>query len=246
MRGVVSSHSRTPPSMAIWLLIWTVGLATWGCSDEASVGMADCGHLDVEGPRRVCVHQQAAWEVATVPPREATLSFMVSPRAAGAEQPRLTSTGLGESRLAWSPVSEDVRPLQSAAFEISILAEDEVGCRLEAVFPVEVEAQGRLRFGLPRGRDLTLDLSEEGNQCLSLQVDVIVEGCGVSGIGLAASSLPEGATFVLYADGRRGVLEWCPTQAQLDVSLSYSFTFHASANEGLITATKEFSVVFVR
>lgn len=165
-------------------------------------------------------------------------------------RPRLVQVAPGEARFSWTPGIADAGEGEMT-YAVTFRVSDGRGGEDSTQISLRVVDEGvghgvGLRFVEPPGAGMAVDLAT--SPCVdNLRVEVKADNIPDDEVVLEmAAPVPEGATLTPQSNAKVKLFNWCPTDAQLDASLSHSVTFVArrAGQDGAVT--KRFLVRFKR
>ncbi len=168
-------------------------------------------------------------------------------------RPALTRISNNEALFTWTPGVADAGGESHRDYALTFTVTDEDGDSDGRTIQIRVINDGGaahstvLRFTEPAGAGMALDLSRA--ECVSdLRVKVKADQVRDEDVLLQLlPPIPQGA--MLFPQGRAGkekTFTWCPSQEQLDTSLSHMISFGAQRVGGDELVTKRFQIRFRR
>ncbi len=181
--------------------------------------------------RTVTVGQTITFEVRAVDRDGDPVTYGAKGLPVGSRFDRATSPPV----FSWTPLSSDA-DADGRLHPVVFIAQDDRGARVEErVLLVAYSGDSRPRFTSPKAYVLDLRAGP------SLSVTVTVRDDDSTRVTFELVEAPAGAR--LTAALKDALLEWTPTQAQLDLRRVYGFTVSASDERGTERTEQEITVV---
>lgn len=168
-----------------------------------------------------------------------------------AGRPDLVPISNNQAVFVWTPGIADAGGQPAFDYAVTLVVTDGRGGRATETIQVTVEnpgvaGAGGLRFVEPSGAGMVVDLNQ--TPCVT-DLNVQVRGDLVANEDVhleLVQPAPDRAILSPDAPGKSKLFNWCPTEAQLDASLSQQVCFVATWAQGDAPVTKCFQIRFRR
>ncbi len=256
---------RTLPAWGVGVVVVAAALAT-GCAEESNRNPTLLPIDDAVFK----VNQSGTIEVRAGDPDQdqLTYDFVIDPApvtqtAGTGGRPRLTEVSNELAIFTWTPGVAETGGERSKAFTVTFTVKDGRGGQASESIQLRVEddgvsSGGGLRFGAPPGAGMAVDLGQ--TECVDqLAVEVKSEAYAADQIELTMTPPPaarcgepgapndcRAPTLVVPPGTKTGFFDWCPTEAQLDLSLSHTVVFTARVKGSDQEISKRFTIRFKR
>ena len=184
-----------------------------------------------------------------------TFSFALTPEPPSLTQsqsghPNIARINAGQAVFLWTPGIADAGPDDQMAYELTFTVKDGNGGKASESVQIRVVNEGLGPVGLvfmePPGAGMAVDLSQTPciqNLAVSVKADLVQDADVELRLG---DPVPSGATLTPDGNGKTKTLAWCPSDADLDSSLSHTLVFEARRVNDDQPVTKRFLVRFKR
>jgi hypothetical protein len=168
-----------------------------------------------------------------------------------AGRPTFTKISNNSAVFSWTPGIADAGGQAASDYAVTFVVTDGRGGRATETIQITVEnpgvaGSGGLRFTEPSGAGIVVDLNQ--TPCVN-DLEVAVKGDLIANEDVEvtlAQPAPERAILSPDAPGKNKLFNWCPTEEQLDASLSHQVCFVATWDAGDAPVNKCFQIRFRR
>lgn len=223
-----------------------------GCADEAN----NAPELLSIDDRVFTVNQSGSIDVVASDSDGDGLEFdftidpLPATQTAGGSAPQLIQISQQKAVFRWTPGIADAGGERFREYAVTFTVTDERGLEDVVRISLRVENPGvggssSLRFSEPPGEGMAVDLTLAA--CVKqVPVAVVADTVANADVSLVLGEpLKDGATLSPSGPGKSKLFNWCPTDADLEQSLSHTVVFRAEA-PGLEPITKRFLIRFKR